>query len=100
MGVANVAVVGSSVCRLITINQTDIKALVAYSSVVHMGMVIGRGCISSLQGVNFGLIIALAHGVCSSGLFYTATLTYSRVSSRRLTTISGMIIVVPTLALG
>lgn len=88
---------GGLLVRLNCLTQIDIKALVAYSSVVHI-----RTCIGALLTINdFGLkatvIIIIAHGLCSSGLFYIVGLVYNRTGSRRLSINKGFINLIPSI---
>lgn len=88
--------------RLISLNclrQIDLKSLIAYSSVAHMGMVL-RGLITlNSWGINGCFIIIIAHGLCSSGLFCLANITYERVNSRRMLISKGIINFIPSLSL-
>ena len=86
-------------CSIVAVCQVDIKSLIAYSSVVHIGLVISRRLLSLSFSAQGALIIIIAHGVCRSGLFYVATLMYERVNSRRLVVIKGMIKTIPCIAL-
>ena len=85
------------VCFL-RVRQLDIKLMVAYSSIVHMGPVL----MSFLYGFEFGLIsgnfMLLAHGLCSSALFYILNLGYERQHSRRLFVIRGGLILSPVIS--
>jgi len=55
--------------RLVCLRQFDIKIIVAYSSVVHIGIIL-IGLISiNLFGYYGGLLIILGHGLCSSAIF-------------------------------
>jgi NADH-ubiquinone oxidoreductase chain 4 len=83
----------------VTITQTDIKALIAYSSVVHMGMVLSCVLIGRAPAISFALMIIIAHGVCRSGLFYGCTIIYERVSTRCLPVIQGGVVVAPSFRL-
>jgi NADH-ubiquinone oxidoreductase chain 4 len=47
--IVSVAVVGGFICRILCLVQSDVKALIAYSSIGHMGMRLG-GMLSSLKG--------------------------------------------------
>ena len=79
----SISVLGGGLLGLICIIQRDIKVVIAYSSVVHMALVI-RGVISlSIWGIEGAVIIIIAHGVCSSGMFTGANIIYERRSSRR-----------------
>ncbi|XVE18236.1 NADH-quinone oxidoreductase subunit M [Moraxella sp. ZY200743] len=70
--------------------QTDIKRLLAYTSISHMGFVllaIYVGNLISLQGL---MIQMLAHGLSSAGLFIMAGQLYERLHTRDLTLMGGM----------
>lgn len=70
--------------------QTDIKRLLAYTSISHMGFVIlaiYSGSLLSLQGL---MMQMLAHGLCSAGLFIMAGQLYERLHTRDLTQMGGM----------
>lgn len=87
--------VGGVVVSFICSIQIDIKALVAYSSIVHMGIILaGLGTFTS-YGFEGALCMMLGHGVVSSGLFYIVGLNYDRIGSRSLIINKGLIIVFP-----
>jgi NADH:ubiquinone oxidoreductase subunit 4 (subunit M) len=81
-----VSIVGGRIAGVITITQVDIKALIAYSRVVHISIItlviLFRGMFSPIGG----LIMLIGHGLCRSGLFYLGTINYERYNSRRLIT--------------
>lgn len=78
----SISLVGSIVCSLICLRQGDLKLLVAYSSVVHMG-VVTLGFISGrVLGYTCGVIMIIAHGLCSPFLFSFAYWLYSNSHSR------------------
>lgn len=60
----------------------DIKILIAYSSVVHMALIIFNLKIIFPLRLAGSIMVILAHGVCSSGLFATANMIYERSHSR------------------
>lgn len=86
-----VSIVGGLFVRLICLIQIDIKRLVAYSSVVHINIILA--CIITLYkiGVLRGYIIIISHGLCSSGLFYIVNLYYIRTNRRLLFLNKGII---------
>jgi NADH-ubiquinone oxidoreductase chain 4 len=61
--------------------QTDLKSLVAFSSVSHIGIVIGGIMTLSYWGACGSFTLIIAHGLCSSGLFCLANISYERVGS-------------------
>lgn len=87
---------GGLIIRLVCLVQIDIKRLVAYSSVVHINLII-CGLIRFIKlGFIRSYIIIIAHGLCSSGLFYIVNIYYYR-SFRRLILINkGIINILPS----
>nr|AEV56627.1 NADH dehydrogenase subunit 4 [Stenopirates sp. NKU01] len=79
--------------------QNDIKSLIAYSSVGHMSMVICGIFTLNFWGLYGSLIMMLAHGLCSSGLFCLANMNYERVKSRSFYINKGLINFMPSLSL-
>lgn len=63
------ALLGSSLRALVCLRQGDIKLLIAYSSVVHMGVVILGFIRGTELGYSCGLMIVLAHGLRSPFIF-------------------------------
>nr|AOY39911.1 NADH dehydrogenase subunit 4 [Curculionidae sp. BMNH 1039956] len=93
------SLVGSCLVSLICMRQSDIKSLIAYSSVSHMSLV---ACgILSVKSWGFwgALILMLGHGLCSSGLFCLANLIYERSGSRSMFINKGMMNLMPSLSL-
>merc|ERR1712129_285011 len=67
-----------AILRIVCILQRDLKVVIAYSSVVHMALVI-MGVVSLFKfGLEGGISIILAHGICSSGIFAAANIIYER----------------------
>nr|UWM10872.1 NADH dehydrogenase subunit 4 [Tchangsinaia piscicula] len=79
-------VVGSVVCCF----QTDIKSLVAYSSVGHMSLVLCGLMSGSLLGFAGAYLLMVAHGLSSPGMFYLVSEMYKLFGSRSLFVIRGM----------
>nr|YP_010704701.1 NADH dehydrogenase subunit 4 [Polypedilum masudai]UXG19088.1 NADH dehydrogenase subunit 4 [Polypedilum masudai] len=93
------SLVGGFLVSLICLRQIDLKALVAYSSVAHMSLVIGGLMVLMSWGWGFSYTLMIAHGLCSSGLFYLVNLFYERLSSRSLLINKGMIVFMPSISL-
>nr|ARO34927.1 NADH dehydrogenase subunit 4 [Janus compressus] len=93
------SLVGGVYMSLICMRQLDMKALVAYSSVVHMSLVIGGLFSMNLIGVQGALLMMIAHGLCSSGLFCLVNMFYERSMSRSLIVNKGMLIYSPSMML-
>lgn len=90
---------GGMLIRLICFYQTDMKSLIAYSSVAHMRIVIGGIITISFWGIRGSYLLIISHGLCSSGLFCLANIVYERVGSRRIIINKGMINFIPRMAL-
>nr|AWX92090.1 NADH dehydrogenase subunit 4 [Meghimatium bilineatum]UZH97789.1 NADH dehydrogenase subunit 4 [Meghimatium bilineatum] len=95
----NLSLWGGLIASFICVMQSDMKSYVAYSSVVHMSVVI---C-SLLVGGTWGLITAkmalVAHGFVSPLMFYLVHLTYSMSGSRSLYMNKGLLMLSPILSM-
>jgi len=78
-----------------TCRQTDIKRLIAYSSVAHMGLVTLAIFTHSIEGLIASIVMMLAHGLVSSALFMTSAILYVRHHSRAIRYFRGIIITMP-----
>lgn len=78
-----VGIIGRLYVSLICLVQIDIKKLVAYSSVVHINIILCSILTLIKLGFIRAYILIISHGLCSSGLFYIVNLYYER-SFRRL----------------
>lgn len=94
-----IRIVGGIYVSLICIRQTDIKSLIAYSSVAHMGIVLGGIMTLNYWGLCGALVMIVAHGLCSSGLFCLANISYERVIRRRLFLNKGLINLIPRMSI-
>nr|QHQ98491.1 NADH dehydrogenase subunit 4 [Microdiplogynium sp. XFX] len=94
-----VSLFGGVIISLVCMRQVDMKMLVAYSSVGHMGLVLG-GLISYNIWGKWGMIMMmLGHGLCSSGLFFLVNLMYERFHSRSMFIMKGLGNLFPSLML-
>lgn len=91
----SVGAVGGLAASFICIRQTDCKSLVAYSSVAHIALVILGIVINRYFRVVGAIIIIVAHGLCSSGLFSLVGIIYERLGTRSLVLIRGLISISP-----
>nr|YP_006234400.1 NADH dehydrogenase subunit 4 [Bothriocroton concolor]AET63048.1 NADH dehydrogenase subunit 4 [Bothriocroton concolor] len=90
---------GSVLISIYCIFQNDIKSLIAYSSVCHMGVVFSGTLTMTFFGSWGSLVLMIGHGLCSSGLFCLANLLYERFYSRSMILIKGMSKIFPSLSL-
>nr|AVN67812.1 NADH dehydrogenase subunit 4 [Ischnoptera bilunata] len=95
----SISLVGGVLVSLICMRQTDLKSLIAYSSVAHMGIVIGGLMTMFYWGFCGSFTLMIAHGLCSSGLFCLANISYERLGSRSLLINKGLMNFMPSMAL-
>ena len=83
-----------------TLRTIDIKELIAYSSVSHAAIYILGVFSNNIQGIEGGIILGLAHGFVSSGLFICAGgILYDRFSTRLITYYRGITQIMPLFSL-
>jgi proton-translocating NADH-quinone oxidoreductase chain M len=80
---------------LTTLRQTDLKRVIAYSSVSHMGVVMLSIFSFSVIGVEGSIFLQLAHGLVSSALFIVVTLLYERHHTRIIKYYRGVAVTMP-----
>jgi len=84
---------------LVALAQTDMKKLIAYSSVAHMGFVTIGTFTLTVQGVEGAIYQMLSHGVVSAALFLVVGVIYDRLHSREIETYGGLVHRMPAYAL-
>nr|ALO77029.1 NADH deshydrogenase subunit 4 [Sphindus dubius] len=97
--IMSLSLTGGVIISFLCIRQYDMKSLIAYSSVAHMSMVLGGILTLSVWGMTGSLLLMLAHGLSSSGLFCLANVNYERFNSRSMYLNKGMINLSSTLAM-
>nr|YP_010736944.1 NADH dehydrogenase subunit 4 [Chinaocerus tubulatus]WEP24831.1 NADH dehydrogenase subunit 4 [Chinaocerus tubulatus] len=95
----SMAIWGSVVVSLICFIQGDIKCLIAYSSVCHMGMCLMGLLTMTYWGLLGSYLMMIGHGLCSSGMFCMSNLVYERLLSRSFFINKGLITFMPSLSL-
>ena len=83
---------------LVALVQQDMKKLVAYSSVAHMGFVTLGFFIFNDLGVSGGLVQMIAHGFVSGAMFLCIGVLYDRVHSREIASYGGVVSTMPKFA--
>ena len=87
-GLSVIAIIYTS---LVALAQEDMKKLIAYSSVAHMGFVT-MGCFAAnQQGIEGAIIQMLSHGVVSAALFLVVGIVYDRIHSREISSYGGLV---------
>ncbi len=77
--------------------QTDIKRIVAYSSISNMGLVLLGLCAINQIGLSASIFHMVAHALVTCGLFMIAGIVYLRCKNRDINTLSGIAVVMPRL---
>ena len=93
--IAVLAVVGIIYGALVAMVQPDLKKLVAYSSVSHLGFVVLGLCAMNVQGVHGALYQMLNHGVSTGGLFMIVGMLSDRRHTRLIAEFGGLKAVMP-----
>ena len=84
---------------LVALMQEDIKKLIAYSSVAHMGFVTMGIFAGTMQGVAGGVFQMISHGIVSGALFLCVGIVYDRMHTREITAYGGLVNRMPLYAL-
>ena len=80
---------------LVALMQDDMKKLIAYSSVAHMGFVTLGIFTFKQQGIEGSIIQMISHGLVSAALFFCVGVLYDRVHSRLIDTYGGLVSIMP-----
>nr|YP_010177450.1 NADH dehydrogenase subunit 4 [Stenopsyche tienmushanensis]QSQ87275.1 NADH dehydrogenase subunit 4 [Stenopsyche tienmushanensis] len=94
-----VSLLGGLYASFLCLSQLDMKALIAYSSVVHMAFVIMGLLTMNYFGVCGSYLLMLGHGLCSSGMFCLVNICYERLNSRSLIINKGLLHFMPSMTL-
>nr|AEC49598.1 NADH dehydrogenase subunit 4 [Acrocephalus arundinaceus] len=89
---------GALMTSAICLRQIDLKSLIAYSSVSHMGLVIAATMIQTQWAFSGAMILMISHGLTSSMLFCLANTNYERTHSRILILTRGIQPLLPLMA--
>jgi len=84
---------------LVALAQEDMKKLIAYSSVAHMGFVTIGTFTLTVQGIEGAIYQMLSHGVVSAALFLIVGVVYDRIHSRDISAYGGLVHRMPVYAL-
>nr|QWK41509.1 NADH dehydrogenase subunit 4 [Fopius arisanus] len=94
-----ISIFGSLITSLICMNQSDMKIIIAYSSVVHMSMLLTSMFTLFKTSFKGSLMMMIAHGLCSSGMFFLVNLNYERLKSRNFFINKNLLNMMPSLTL-
>jgi len=96
--IATLAVIGIIYASLVAMVQHDVKKLVAYSSVAHLGFVMLGVFALNQQGVSGGMLQMLNHGVSTGALFLIVGFIYERRHTRQISDFGGLAKQMPVFA--
>nr|YP_009695356.1 NADH dehydrogenase subunit 4 [Diaphanes nubilus]QEJ81534.1 NADH dehydrogenase subunit 4 [Diaphanes nubilus] len=94
-----ISLFGGFIISLICLRQEDMKSLIAYSSVAHMSLSLAGFMSMSIWGFYGAFIMMISHGLCSSGLFCLANISYERTHSRMMFMNKGLLNLMPSMSL-
>jgi len=83
---------------LVALVQTDMKKLIAYSSISHMGFVTLGFFVFNTYGMEGGLVQMISHGFVSAALFFCVGVLYDRMHSRNIADYGGVVNTMPKFA--
>ncbi len=93
--IAVLAVISIIYGAAVSFAQTDLKKLVAYSSVSHMGFVMLGIAAGNVEGINGAVAVMFSHGVITGMLFMMVGIVYERTHTRTIADLSGLVAHVP-----
>nr|ASO76790.1 NADH dehydrogenase subunit 4 [Meimuna opalifera] len=93
------SMIGMLMISILCMIQVDIKSMIAYSSVAHMGLVISGIMTMNKWGFIGSYYMMIGHGLCSSGLFCLSNISYERMMSRSMLINKGMLTFMPSMTL-
>ncbi len=94
-----IAIIGIIYGALVAMVQSDIKKLVAYSSVSHLGFVVLGTFAFTMHGIAGGLLQMINHGISTGGLFLIVGMLYERRHTREISEYGGITSVMPKFAM-
>nr|QHH25551.1 NADH dehydrogenase subunit 4 [Leucauge celebesiana] len=87
----SISLMGAFYTSMMCIRQKDLKALIAYSSVAHMGLVLSSILTMNLIATNGSIIMMMAHGLSSAALFFLVNLIYTKFHTRNMLIFKGIL---------
>lgn len=97
--ILSVALIGAIITGLMCLRQPDIKSLIAYSSIGHIGLLVAGVSSNNTLGLRGAIAMIVAHGLVSSALFCMANITYEVTHTRSLIITKGLLISAPLISL-
>ena len=84
---------------LVALRQIDLKKLIAYSSIAHMGFVIAGLFSNNIYSFVGSFFIMISHGIVSGGLFFLVGVLYDRYGSKAILDYGGLATIMPNFSI-
>lgn len=92
-------IIGVFYASVIAFKQKDIKRLIAYSSIAHVGLIGAGVFVWNVQGVQGAMIQMINHGINVLGLFFVADIVIDRLKTREIASMGGIAKIAPKLSI-
>lgn len=96
VSISVIAIIWSS---LVALGQSDIKKVIAYSSIAHMGMVTLGIFTLKFEALSGAIMLMISHGLVSAGLFFCIGMLYDRFHTREIDDYGGLVKVMPSMCI-
>lgn len=93
------SIIGIVYASIIAIRQTDMKRLIAYSSIAHVGLIAAGVFVWNQQSVQGAIIQMLNHGISVVALFFIIQIIEDRTSTRDIKSLGGIVLKAPVFAI-
>ena len=97
--VITLSVIGIVYGSVLAIKQKNVKRLIAFSSMAHVGLICAGVFSGNLQGLQGAVIQMVNHGVDVVGVFFIVEIIYSRLQSHKIESLGGLINKAPVLSI-
>nr|AIT76179.1 NADH dehydrogenase subunit 4 [Pirata subpiraticus] len=88
--ISSISLIGAIMTSMNCIRQKDLKSLIAYSSVAHMGLVLASIMTLNFIGFYGAILMMVAHGLSSSALFLMVNMIYTKHHTRNIISFKGL----------
>lgn len=95
---STLAVIGILYCAVLALMQTDLKRLLGYSSISHLGIIVLGIFAFNIQGVEGSVLQMVNHGITTAALFLIVGFIELRTGTRRISDFGGLAVRIPVLA--
>lgn len=92
------AVIGILYCAVLALTQNDMKRLLGYSSISHLGVIILGMFALNIQGIEGSVLQMVNHGITTAALFLIVGMIEQRTGTRRISDFGGLAVRIPVLA--